>query len=209
MLVAGLGGCSSGSDPFVRTVRNLTDIVRAEEPRATNPLFSYIRMVVNGRVAILARGNIESGPDGLVEVWYSADRAVLHLRDGRVAGAFGFSTEWRRVVQPDAPAWREAAGATAAAQWVRVRDVMPGYQVGVRDTLNLQRIAPPGESALVNVAPDSLIWFEESTMGGNLPPARYAMSIGSESVTVVYGEQCLSPEFCFSWQRWTATPPAQ
>ncbi|MBI5919190.1 MAG: YjbF family lipoprotein [Nitrosomonadales bacterium] len=172
----------------------------------SDPNFSYLRMVIDGRVVILARGEIENESGGLVEGWYSTDRATLRLRDGRVAGVFGFTSEWRRVVQPDAPSWREAARAVAPLHWLRVRDVMPGYSIGVRDAMSLQRIAPPGDSALVGVEPKSLVWFEETMDSGVLPPARYAVDLGGERENVVYGEQCLSVKLCLSWQRWAATP---
>jgi len=32
-----------------------------------------------------------------------------------------------------------------------------------------------------------------------LPPARYAVDIRGGGETVVYGEQCLAPNLCFTW----------
>ena len=41
-----------------------------------------------------------------------------------------------------------------------------------------------------------------------LPPARYAVSFQEGGEVIVYGEQCLGPKLCFSWQRWPALQPA-
>jgi hypothetical protein len=119
------------------------------------------------------------------------------------------TAEWRNVSQPGAPSWAEAARAAEPLHWIRVRDVMPGYQYGVRDALTLRRIAPPAGSALLNVAPDTLVWFEETVEGGVLPPARYAVESTGERTVVVYGEQCLSASSCIRWQRWSADQPVQ
>jgi hypothetical protein len=37
-----------------------------------------------------------------------------------------------------------------------------------------------------------------------LPPARYAVDLRGGKETVVYGEQCITPDICFTWQRWSA-----
>ena len=196
-------------------------------PDATrlNPRFRYLRVTVDGRVSFLALGNLENenDPRGPVEVWYSARKEVLRLRNGRLVGAVGVFTEWRDVSLPAFPAWSEISRSRESHRWVRTRDVMPGYRYGVRDTLELRPVSPPERTALVGRDPTGLTWFEErsrveppsgmlaSLVSGThdvqaLPPARYAVEIRDGREKVVYGEQCLSAEFCFTWQRWTVAP---
>jgi hypothetical protein len=188
----------------------------AGEPRL-NPKLQYLRVTLDGRTAFVALGEIDQHPLGPIEVYFSAGREVLRFQNGRVVGAVGTTTEWRRVLVPELPAWSALAEAGKPVQWERVRDVMPGYRHGVRDRLVLRAVPPPSRSALREVDPNSLTWFEErseregiaglgalpgSSIDAPLPPARYAVDIRAGAGSVVYGEQCLSADFCFSWQRW-------
>ena len=52
--------------------------------------------------------------------------------------------------------------------------------------------------------PESLQWYEEAVAGNpdGLPSARFALSTQNAELRVIYGEQCLSREFCFAWQTW-------
>lgn len=171
-----------------------------------NPNFRYLRVTINGRVALLVLGYIDPSPQGPIEVWYSAEREVLRLQNGRLVGAVGVTTEWRNVFLPDLPSWSVIAHANAAVQWVRIRDVMPSYRFGVRDSLRLRVIPPPEKVQLQGVNPKGLTWFvEEIESGSNpLPAARYGVDLQDGKETAIYGEQCLAPELCFSWQRWPA-----
>ena len=69
-----------------------------------------------------------------------------------------------------------------------------------------------------DIDPKELTWFEEriqsepqtgatilsalSSKDRILPPARYAVDFRDGYEFVVYGDQCLSEDFCFTWQRW-------
>ncbi|MHB1620410.1 MAG: YjbF family lipoprotein [Sulfuricella sp.] len=176
-----------------------------------NPNFRYLRVVVDGRVVFLALGNEDIDSRGPIEVWYSAEREVLRLQNGRLVGAVGLPTEWRHVSLPERlPSWAALAHAGQAVRWTRTRDVMPGYRFGISDALVLRKISPPNKSELRDVDPQSLTWFEEqtdtehSTVSMALPPARYAVDLREGKGTAVYGEQCLAPDLCFTWQRWPA-----
>lgn len=182
-----------------------------------NPDFRFMRVVVDGRVVFLALGNEDKDDNGIVEVWYSAEREVLRFQSGRLVGAVGLSTEWRNVTLPALPSWEVLSRAENPIQWTRTRDAMPGYRFGVQDALALHRIAAPGKSEIQGVDPGTLTWFEEQVDAGEnlrdngsvpdtaLPLARYAVELRDGKETVVYGEQCLAPELCFSWQRWPVT----
>jgi hypothetical protein len=98
---------------------------------------------------------------------------------------------------------------------------MPGYRFGVKDALSLRVVSEPKRSELKGLDPQRLTWFEErvesgpvarfsavfggrSTVDIPLPPARYAVDLQGGLETVVYGEQCLARDLCFTWQRWPA-----
>jgi len=83
--------------------------------------------------------------------------------------------------------------------------------------LFLRVVDAPGRSALQGLDAQKLTWFEENSQppqvagqlsfphfgsSATLPPARYAMDSRDGKEMVVYGEQCLSRELCFTWQRW-------
>lgn len=207
-------------------VQTLQDVVQGPQSVANarlNPNFRYLRVTIGSRVVFLALGNEDSHPQGPIEVWYSAEREVLRLQKGRIVGAVGLTTEWRNVVLPELPSWSAITRAQEPVSWVRIRDVMPGYRFGVRDKLVLRVLPPPRNSALQGPDPQSLNWFEERlqpdslarfpatlftglAVDSGLPPARYAVDLREGKETVVYAEQCLAPDLCFSWQRWPLKP---
>jgi hypothetical protein len=216
-----LSACTPGMDAMVQTVR---DAMQRDSGAATvrlDPNYRYLRVTVGGRLAFLALGYVDNHPQGPIEVYYSAQREVVRLQNGRVVGVVGLSTEWRNVSMVDAPAWSTAATAQQPVQWTRVRDVMPGYRFGLRDELAVRAVGAPERAELRGIDPRSLSWFEERMQldsrvafaGGlftgasaerPLPPARYAVDLRDGKESVVYGEQCITTEICFTWQRWSA-----
>jgi hypothetical protein len=169
-------------------------------------------MSADGRAALLVLGYVEPHPQGPIEVWYSAQRAVIKLQRGRLVGAVGLKTEWRRVALPELPDWSELVASAQPYPWTRRRDVMPGYRYGVLDRLTLRQVSAPARSRLVGIDPETLLWFEETAAreadGERLPPARYALDPRATGEAVVYGEACLAQDLCFAWQRWPVHQPA-
>ena len=168
-----------------------------------DPRYRYLRVSHTGGVSGMILGALESAPSGQVEVWYASDGEIIRLENGRLAGITGLKPEWREVTLPSFPAWSKLAAQAEPFHWERLRDVMPGYRYGVRDKLALVVVPPPASSGLIGVDPKQLVWFEERTESSTeekLPPARYAV----QGDRVVYGEQCVSRESCFRWQRWPA-----
>jgi hypothetical protein len=222
--VLALSGCAPGTQAGIDSLRQLIPGRAAVDPTPLDPNFAYLRVTRGRHVGLLWRGNMEGTPAAPVEVYYSSSGEVVRLQHGRVIGAVGLTTEWRRV-EVTAPAWASVAAARQSAPFVRVRDVMPGYRSGVRDDLVLNVIPAPERSALERLDARALTWFEETvtapahgalrlpgTASDTLPPARYAVDLSGGNETVVYGEQCLDSEFCFTWQRWSAAlqkPAAQ
>lgn len=173
----------------------------------------FLRVSIEGgRKVFLALGYIEGSGNDTVEVWYSAEGEVLKLRGGRIVSTVGLSTDWRRVAFSRLPSWTEIGKLPQAFE--RERDVMPGYRMNVRETLEIREISPPAPNPLTEIAPSRVRWFEENTIGPAaephpLPPARYAILIDPATpVTAepLYGEQCLSANLCFSWQQLPAKP---
>ena len=220
-LVVALSACSAGSNAILQTLPYAYGRNPGVDNARLNPNFRYLRVTIGGRVALLALGNVDGHPQGPIEVWYSAEREVLRLQNGRLVGAVGLTTEWRDVLLPELPSWSVAARADQPLRWTRTRDVMPGYRFGVQETLSLRVVAEPKRSALQGLDLQRLAWFEEqvepgpvarlsSVFGSDsaadipLPPARYAVDLQGGRETVVYGEQCLAPDLCFTWQRWPA-----
>lgn len=219
LVACALAACSSGMNAVVKTLQEAVLGDRSVTDAHLNPAFRYIRITVDGRVSFFALGSEDKHPQGPIEVWFSAQREVLRLQNGRVVGASGVTTEWRAVTLPEMPPWSALARSQQPLLWVRIRDVMPGYRFGMRDELVLSAISPPQKSALQGVDAQSLSWFEERFQTGSaagrltrlvtsvaidgvLPPARYAVDLRDGKEIVVYGEQCLAPDFCFTWQRW-------
>ena len=220
-LIAALSGCSAAGNAIMQTLPYAYGRNPGVDNAKLNPNFRYLRLTVGGRVVLLALGDVDNHPQGEIEVWYSAEREVLRLQNGRLVGAIGLTTEWRSVTLPELPSWSATAGSDRALQWTRARDVMPGYRFGVKDELSLRAVAAPQRSALQGLDPQRLTWFEEQVESGSvagisdflgnrvgadsmLPPARFAVDFRGTHETVVYGEQCLTPDLCFTWQRWSA-----
>jgi len=209
-LVLGFTGCQAGPESAaLEGLRQALFKGRAPEP-VLNPAFSYLRVTLQGNVAYLALGSIDSHPQGATETWYSASGEVLRLREGRIVEMLGTVVEWRDVRFEGWPGWEAAVAAgPAGVDWTRLRDVMPGYRYRVTDRLQLRPVPPPARSQLQRVAPSSLQWFSETRVGQpsrdgveSLPPARFAIEVVNGRAWVVYGEQCLRADFCLSWQRW-------
>lgn len=166
-----------------------------------NPRFSYLRVQVGEREVFLALGYVDQLADGPVQVWYSSDGDVLRLRDGRVVGVITkYGPDWLGVSFARLPRWGTFG---ERAEFERVRDARPGYRYGIREKMLIRRISPPDNSQLRLISPSSLSWFEEVVQGASdMPAARYA--VGADGL-VVYAEQCLTDEYCFSWQSWPSS----
>lgn len=208
-----LTGCTPGLGAAVASLRQVVAPASGADVSKLDPNFAYLRVTRGKHVGLLWRGSVENSPEGPVEVYYSSTGEVLRLRDGRLMGALGLVTEWRYVADP-APGWAEVVKSRDPAAFVRIRDVMPGYRSGVRDELVLRPVVVPQRSALRAIDPRSLEWFEESVrtrdgtripgvVSDRLPAARYAIDVAGKQPVVVYSEQCLAPDLCFTWQRWS------
>ena len=219
-LIVTLVGCASHGDAILQTMKIAVErnIDPSDVKGQLNPNFRYLRITIAGHATLVVLGYVDTDPQGPIEVWLSADREVLRLQNGRLIGAIGLATEWRSVILPRLPKWSEIARSQEPLRWMRLRDVMPGYHFGLRDSMILRVISPPPKSALQGIDAGSLTWFEEQTEPTSsaglltiigiarpkepLPPARYAVDLHTPQESVVYSEQCLSERLCFTWQHW-------
>jgi hypothetical protein len=204
-----LAACTTGFGAVVQSMREALPKSGQADSAKLDPKLEYLRVTRGKQVAMLWRGNVEQSDSGRIDVYYSGLGEVIRVQNGRIVGALGLTTEWRWA-EVAAPEWTASASASAPVRVVRTRDVMPGYISGLREELALRRIATPPGSALRGVPPESLAWFEErvtkSAASGPhaLPPARYGVDLSNAGGTVVYAEQCLAADLCFTWQRWSA-----
>jgi len=211
-----LSSCASNTSAILESAKYAFSPASPVSRTPLNPAFRYLRVTIQKRVALLVLGYVEDAPGGAVQVWYSAQREVLRIQNGRLVGAVGLTIEWHGVRLPELPSWSDLARINGEYGWVRVRDVMPSYRYGVRDHLSLRRVEAPARTELQGVDPAALTWFEEhaqsadiaagSRHADSLPVARYAVDARGAVASVVYGEQCLSTDLCFAWQRWPAEP---
>ena len=124
------------------------------------------------------------------------------MQAGRRVGTAGVPVEWREVRLPaPLPAW-DAIG--AGTRYERRRDEMPGYRIGLVDRVDVVPAPRPRATELQGEDPAALRWFEERTEGEPSALARYALRVTPDGLLPVYGEQCLGPRFCLTWQAWPA-----
>nr|WP_319566110.1 YjbF family lipoprotein [uncultured Rhodoferax sp.] len=207
-----LGACAGDS-----VLRDVTSAVYANSTGKTEdhtlnlPLVAsdhYLRIhLKGGQPTILVLGYEDHHLQGLVEVWYSAAGEVLKIQNGRIVGTAGLTSNWQQVDISNAPSkW---SGIGAGVQWMRTRDESPGYKYGIFDTLVVsewQGLPPqPISSTLPLSVAKTYRWYTELPSDGQsskLPAAWFAVSSQNGIETVEYSEQCITPDLCFSLQRW-------
>ena len=200
-----LASCGALSGGVLATTKAAFQFGSAPADTASlNPSVRYLRVMIDGRVALLVLGYTDFDRLGPVEVWYSADRTVLRLQNGHVVGLTGTNTEWRQARLSAMPQWPTATAASEPTIYTRMRDVMPGYRFGVQDSLSLRAISPPAKSNLAVLKATDLRWFEAVEKNAKLPAARFALTGSDQGNFVVYSEQCISSALCLSWQQWPA-----
>lgn len=214
LLCVFFSACANVSAPLVDVVAGLSGQLSSNPaknaiPDQVNPSYRYLRVSVAGRPpALMVLGYVDPHPLGDIEVWYSAKREVIKTQAGRVVASAGLELDWRQVDFPSPPVPWAQAGSSFSYQ--RVRDVMPGYRMGLRETVQVQALSPPPE-----LVPPSMLrgatWYQElavpASKNDTLAPAWFAVvkgwsSSGAASADVVASYQCLSASLCLQLQRW-------
>jgi len=205
LLAVSVAGC--GQTPLTRTLGDAFGWTTDVDSLNLNPNYAYLRVSTPERALLMVLGYEDTLPDGPVQTWYSQAGQVLQLRDGRLHATKGFPVDWTSVRYQDLPSW-DGATRRPRTRFIRYRDEMPGYRIGVFDAVTLRTIAPPADARLSGIDPSQLRWLEETTDTAlkGMPSARYGLSERDGRLSVVYGEQCLSAQFCMAWQTWPVKP---
>jgi hypothetical protein len=90
-------GCTTGMNAVVESVRQVVRRGDAADATALDPKFAYLRITRGRHVGLLWLGSTERSADSPVEVYYSGTGEVVRLQNGRIVGALGLNTEWRKV----------------------------------------------------------------------------------------------------------------
>ena len=194
-----------GHTPVTRTLAQAFDSGQNIDQQPLNPQLDYLRVSLNGRVALMVLGYREQAMQGLVDTWYSVDGEVLQLQNGRLVSTAGFALDWRDVRYQNLPTWPEASADTQRV-FVRTRDQMPQYRFGITEQIAIYPIAAPKDAKLAGISATQLRWVEEKVVAvpQGLASARFGLHTHAGVTQVIYGEQCLTESMCIAWQKWPA-----
>ena len=184
-----------GFNPVVDTFATL--IPKPATYGIYQPGLEYLQVSLQGRDGAMALGYRQTkGPD-VHEHWYSGQREMLHLVNGRVVEVQGMTHEVRK--QSDkVPSWQELAESKRPLVWSRTKDLMPGYRYGQVEYIISQWVEPtPKEAALVNQPAQ---WFIEQVKSKTADGREwlYNETYAVVKNQVVYSEQCIAPEVCLT-----------
>ena len=172
----------------------------AWSPAERNPKFAanfeYLQVEFDGHKAYMALGRREVVNGKLHEYWYSAQREMMMLSNGRIEQVFGMTRELRQV-NGEQPTWLSLLKQDHPVVWKRRLDLMPGYRYGVTEIVTGYRTNRPGH-APGDVAA-SATWIHE-TVKRQEPDdqiSTYTQWFAIQEGNVVYSEQCLAAQMCF------------
>jgi hypothetical protein len=204
-LVAVIAGCSSAFQATGDTLFYAFDPDRRVRTAPLNPQFEYLRVIVDGRLALLARGVVDQREGRDLEVFFSADGEVLKLSAGRIEE---FSNGKRHLVSRPSSGNYPAWDPQAIIEYQVEVDARPTYQFSVPQQRLLKAlVSPPKKTNLKGIDPRALIWFEESSADSQASPQRsvFGIRLDPSGPQIVYSEQCIASDLCFSLQRWRAS----
>ena len=185
-----------------------------------NPNLRYLKVDANGIPALLVLGYNDAHPQGQRAVWYSAFKEVVELQGGRLVSTEGLDVNWTQVLIPDAPPLSSilpnnevsSKRARSKLRYIRIRTVMPGYHVNIRETVILEALdempsdAPKQLRDSANNA--NIRWVQETVLvppqsnNPSIKPLKAVYAIDSKTGAVVYGKQYLRPDYFVSWLSW-------
>jgi hypothetical protein len=195
--------CLSGCQAVNPTLDTLLTLLPSKDPALmVDRGFEYLLIEIDGRKTAMALGSrevlVQHGQTQVHERWYSGQREMLHMVNGRLHTAVGLTVEWRDQ-RSSPPTWEAVGLADGSLAWARELDIMPGYRFGQIDQLQTHiGSAPKGAPTL----PAGTRWFSDSVrspqpLGGEWV---FAQHFALHQGRVVYSEQCLAPSVCFKFQ---------
>jgi hypothetical protein len=191
-----LYGCQS--NPTYDTFRTL--LPWSKKYSQIQPGFEYILVTANGHQALMALGSrfslTEFGSQTLVhEYWYTGAGEMLHLVDGRINKALGFTFEIRNQTN-NAPSWEEVVEAKNKLIWYRKIDLMPRFRYGVQNNVFTFEVQSP--TSAPEFVPLNAKWVtdlvESKSFDGS--PWIYSQLFAIVDRRVLYSEQCIDKSLC-------------
>ena len=147
-------------------------------------------------MALGERIKIKDGAhDKFHEYWYTGQGEMLHMVDGRISKALGFTHEIRSQTQ-SAPNWSDVVESKNEVSWSRKLDLMPGYRYNLLNNIYTFNIGVPKDSP--SFIPNGVRWIadivESKSLNGHAwwYLQRFALMDGR----VVYSEQCIDQGLC-------------
>lgn len=190
----GAAGCQ-GFNPVVDTARAV--FVASDAPVLYQSGFEYLQVQVDGRQAAMALGQRRNDGRHTHEYWYSSQREMLYLQNGRIHQVMGMTHEVREQRQ-QAPDWAQLAQSRMPFVWQRTLDVQPGYRYGVQEDVVTQRLAADQVNQALVAQPAD--WFEDivTSKSADGRPWHYRQVFAVVNHQVVYSEQCVAPRLCLT-----------
>jgi len=218
LLLINLTACNS-VNPVWDTFKAATGLGEGKSA-ALKPGVEYLKVNVNGHQAMMALGyrtfpnpagsasNPTNGeqlvknaklysPDQYVhEFWYSGQKEMMELVEGRVVSVMGMTAEWRQT-NSISPSWDSVGSSSMPTAWIRNRDLMPGYRFGFKDQILTKLIESP--KAFKEV-PTNATWYEDSITSkdreGNA--WSYKQLFARMGGKIIYSEQCIAEDLCLT-----------
>ena len=115
-----LSGCYGNQqapilETFMLGIANTNTVI---DQTPLNPNFRYLKVDANGQPALLVLGYVDQRKAARHDVWYSAFKEVLEIKEGRLGNTEGLDVNWTQVDLIDAPALADVfllAGNTQSA----------------------------------------------------------------------------------------------
>ena len=144
----------------------------------------------------MALGRREFDGGNVREFWYSSQREMLQLFNGRIEKVLGMTREVRDL-KGDGPNWMNVIDEVQPVVWQRSLVLMPGYRYGVVEFVTTSKTNRPLNAP--NDVASSAQWMSETVQRqerhGRV--SDYQQRFALQQGRVVYSEQCLSGDMCF------------
>ena len=185
-----------------------------------NPNYRYLKVEANGQPALLVLGYIDQKSQATQDVWYSAFKEVIEIKGGRLANTEGLETNWTEVTLVDPPSLQEVLKVSPGLnskrpvkyRYTRIRTVMPGYHVNIRETVVMEAIndIPSGIPKVFSDPENNadIRWVKETVLvptqsrDPSVKPLEAVYAINTKTSEIIYGKQYLTPDFYVSWLSW-------
>jgi hypothetical protein len=197
LIVVAFSGCG-GINPVIDMTTTLLPFNSTVV--SFQPGFEYLAVNLNGRKTHIALGHRVKQGDTLHEYWYSGEREMMHLANGRIVEVQGMTYEVRATTT-EVPSWQSIADSSQYIVWSRQRDVMPGYRYGLVEYVISQKVTPSAKERDL-IKNENAIWVEEEIKSKNTDGKAwiYGDLFAIVNDQVIYSQQCVSAALCFTLQ---------